>query len=685
MSLIKATKTFDYYDDNGYPARKVFISPSVEFGEVVTGHSNIIINPEELRTAPQGDNGAGYIFSDLLTVTRSYDSYYFDKDSAFNYFEKLAGSLGYDPISFAAKLAEDIGAEIARNQPSGSMRLTDLPDYTSESQALWGADPQYVRPIIIVNYSGNQFNPSDFSRLVNVYIQFRVGGLCAFDNETGLWNMEGASSIIAQAFCIGKYNQDFFRTAISRVLSSLSCLYLKPAAGFGVLGGDPTWTFVRGGDFAQKVWVFGFMANDSYFCPEIGAINAIMPLRGNYSYGYNTTPFWDVGGDVPPDPPEPEPEPEPYPPTPPIPPTPDPPVPVDPVDPVPEPDDPPIGGADIGFMSIYNPDRSTLKRIAAQFWDPNALQAIKQYFTDPIDSIIGLSIVPVAPVTRAAEAVVIGLYNTHVGAPVVTTEYATHNCGSVYIPKFFNSYLDYDPYTKYQLYLPYIGEVELNADEITSKTITIKYKCNVVTGDCVALVMIGNNVFGTFNGNFSRQVPITAANYGAIISAAVNVATTAATVGVGVIGSQLTGEAIAENAISPKTQEITASGAIRATGAEVAAMNTAASGASSLVNNVMSAKASYKKSGNVGQGAGQISVRTPFITVTRPNLTLPENIDQASQSSLRRYVGYPTNKIGPLSSFHGLTVVESCQLNSQHATDGEIAEALEIMKGGVIL
>lgn len=392
---------------------------------------------------------------------------------------------------------------------------------------------------------------------------------------------------------------------------------------------------------------------------------------------------WYDGSEV--DPEDPWDTPEPYPPTPPNPPTPDPPVPVDPVDPIPEPEDPPIGGTDIGFMSVYSPDRSTLKHIAEQFWNPTALQAIKQYFTDPIDAIIGLSIVPVLPETRSPEAVVIGMYNTHVGAPVVTTEYATHNCGSVYIPKFFNSYLDYDPYTKYQLYLPYIGEVELNADEITSKTITIKYKCNVVTGDCVALVMIGNNVFGTFNGNFSRQVPITAANYGAIISSAVNVATTAATVGVGVIGSQLTGEAIAENAVKGSTKELTSSGAIRATGAEVAAMNTAASGTASLVNNVMSAKATYKKSGNVGQGAGQISVRTPFITITRPNLTLPENIDQASQSSLRRYVGYPSNKIGRLSSFHGLTVVEACKLSSQHATDGEIAEALEIMKGGVIL
>lgn len=684
MSLIRATKSFDYFDSDGYPARKVFISPSVEFGEVVTGHNNIIINPEELKTLPQGDNGAGYIFSDLLTVTKSYESYYFGRDSAFNYFDRLAGVLGYDTISFAAKLAEDIGTEIARNQGSGTMRLTDLPDYTSKSQALWGADPQYVRPIIIVNYSGNQFNPSDFSRQVNVYVQFRIGGLCTFDDETDLWNMEGASSIIAQAFCIGKYNQDFFRTAISRVLSSLSCLYLKPAAGFGVLGGDPTWTFVRGGDFAQKVWVFGFMANDQYFCPEIGAINAIMPLRGNYSYGYNTTPFWEISGDVPPEPPEPEPEPDPYPPVDPIPPSPDPPVPVDPVDPVPEPDDPPLGACGLGLISVYNPTASDLRRIGSALWNDNILSIINRFFKHPLEAVIGLSIIPVTPQTGSPKKVMFGIWNSQVSVPRVTSDYVTYDCGTVYIPKFFNSYLDYDPYTKYQLYLPYVGEIPLNADEITSKRIGIKYKCNVINGDCVALIMIGTNVIAQYNGNFQRPIPMSQANYDAIVQAGAGVATAGiALAAAGAGAASMTGAVAAGHTM--KNGELNAAGQIRQAGIDARMTTAGANAMSSTLNSVMNGKMNYNKSGAMSQGSGQISVQFPFITITRPNLTLPEGTDQASRSALRRYIGYPANKYGPLSSFHGLTIVEQCQLSSQHATDGEIAEALGILKGGVIL
>lgn len=679
MGLRRYEKEFDTWAGN--VAKKIKItSPVVSENVPYTIYQNIVRG--DIKQDPLGISSY-WQWNIMPSVPKIQNPYFWDNDHTFNLADKMISGTQYNDISaFVKAFASIIFAQLITTSESFSTRFDsrDYVEFSSKMQACFGLpnSGSFTVPYLTAVVGAGMVVPSE-KRSVEFYIQFHMSGAQTFNNNTGLWSkvdnsvayLAGASGITDAYFIPTEFSDtiDFFINSISEIDALPGTSPVYSGNGFAYTATSSTW-----------VWFWY-------------RINANTPMLDSIGYssllGFQTSGIWPSGwnrdGDIDPTPPDPDPDPEPYPPTPPIPPTPDPPVPVDPTDPIPEPDDPPIGGTDIGFMSIYNPDRSTLKHIASQFWDPTALEAIKQYFTNPMDSIIGLSIVPVAPVTGATEAVVIGLYNTHVGAPVVTTEYATHNCGSVYIPKFFNSYLDYDPYTKYQLYLPYIGEVELNADEITSKTITIKYKCNVVTGDCVALVMIGSNVFGTFNGNLSRQVPITAANYGDIISAAVNVATTAATVGVGVIGSQLTGEAIAENAVKGSTSELTSSGAIRATGAETAAMHTAATGAASLVNNVMSAKATYKKSGNVGQGAGQISVRTPFITITRPNLTLPENIDQASQSSLRRYVGYPTNKIGRLSSFSGLTVVEACKLSSQHATDGEIAEALEIMRGGVIL
>lgn len=672
MGLKRFSGEFSYRK-NGQTKNVTVISPVVEEYSTV----NII---QSIIWYPYNERHGGGQWTNSPTFSRYAIPYYWSDDNDFDLSAKMIEGTSFSTFTDLVEAFTTLALSEFETMAAFDKTLDsrDYPQFCSQEQGCFGTrnSSAFTMPYITIRVAGSAIS-AQLTRTGSVWFEFLLGSAGVFDEETGKWPKTGGWRLNIQWTSNTPYNSSEIETTKICFINDSIKVKTMPGVAPGITAGGTQFYY---GNPGNAVWPWFRVDENDVIMDCVGLLGVL----SYYPYAMQgVTCPWNSSGEL--EPTDPWDTPEPYPPTPPIPPTPDPPVPVDPVDPIPEPDDPPIGGADVGFMSIYSPDRSTLKHIAEQFWNPTALQAIKQYFTDPIDAVIGLSVVPVRPETRSAEAVVIGMYNTHVGAPVVTTEYTTHNCGSVYIPKFFNSYLDYDPYTKYQLYLPFIGEVELNADEITSKTITIKYKCNVVTGDCVALVMIGNNVFGTFNGNFSRQVPITAANYGAIISSAVNIATTAATVGVGVVGSQLTGEAIAENAVKASTSELTSSGAIRATGAEVAAMNTAASGTASLVNNVMSAKATYTKSGNVGQGAGQISVRTPYLTITRPNLTLPENTDQASQSSLRRYVGYASNKIGRLSSFHGLTVVEACRLSSQHATDGEIAEALEIMRGGVIL
>ncbi len=115
------------------------------------------------------------------------------------------------------------------------------------------------------------------------------------------------------------------------------------------------------------------------------------------------------------------------------------------------------------------------------------------------------------------------------------------------------------------------------------------------------------------------------------------------------------------------------------------ASTAAVNGVASTLNNVASMKLGYKHAGKIGQGAAQLSVQKPFFTVSRPNLSLPEGIDGARNSSQKRYTGYPANYIDELRNFHGFTIVEECQLNMLGATDVEIAEAAEILKGGAYL
>ena len=71
----------------------------------------------------------------------------------------------------------------------------------------------------------------------------------------------------------------------------------------------------------------------------------------------------------------------------------------------------------------------------------------------------------------------------------LTNGYKTHfNLGTYTFTPHFNSFLDYSPYTKYELYLPYCGFVDMDATEYTGKTISIDYILDYTQGSCLAVV-----------------------------------------------------------------------------------------------------------------------------------------------------------------------------------------------------
>ena len=71
----------------------------------------------------------------------------------------------------------------------------------------------------------------------------------------------------------------------------------------------------------------------------------------------------------------------------------------------------------------------------------------------------------------------------------LTDGYKTHfNLGTYTFTPYFNNFLDYTPYTKYELYLPYCGFVDMDATEYTGKTISIDYILDYTQGSCLAVV-----------------------------------------------------------------------------------------------------------------------------------------------------------------------------------------------------
>lgn len=332
---------------------------------------------------------------------------------------------------------------------------------------------------------------------------------------------------------------------------------------------------------------------------------------------------------------------------------------------------PTLSGSGVGLFTIFNPTASQLAELGKKLWNPTALQAIKQYFSSPMETILGLGIIPVQPRQGSAKNILLGVYDTEISCTTVSSDYVIKDCGSISINRYYGSYLDYDPYTRISLYLPYIGEIQIDPDEVMQSVLGVQYYVNVVTGDCVAIVTSDGSIVYTAAGNCIRQLPIGQTDYSNIINTAVSAVSTIATAVAGGSAASSVGNAVAGAAKSEAGKKVAEARASSQLVQEGVGAGT------SLINQVMQSKMRYNHAGSIGVGSGQLSYQKPYLTIERPNLDLADNY--------KSFVGYPCNETMQLSHCSGFTQIESCKLSVSGATDGELTEILAFLTEGVII
>lgn len=316
----------------------------------------------------------------------------------------------------------------------------------------------------------------------------------------------------------------------------------------------------------------------------------------------------------------------------------------------PTPDTPPIfggGGSATGLANLYNPTLAQVKQFSRWLWGSDGLNLdqLKKLLQDPMQAIIGLHVMYATPTTGANRDIQVGYINSGVQSKIVTEQYTEIDCGTVTIKEYFGDARDYSPYTQVYCYLPFIGIVELNADDVVNSTLGIKYKIDVLTGCCLAQLTVKkyglNAVLYTYTGNCAVQMPITSGNYlstvssllGAVVSGAAAVAT---------------GGALAPVAIG-------------------AAANAMGGGA----------RASVAMSGSLGSNAGAMGIRKPYLIIKR--------VESADANGYNEFYGYPTNKRVNLSQLTGYVRVKEINLSGTNATEDEQNEIVSLLKEGVIL
>lgn len=293
------------------------------------------------------------------------------------------------------------------------------------------------------------------------------------------------------------------------------------------------------------------------------------------------------------------------------------------------------------LFTLYHVTPSQLNSLADYLWSTLPIDAFKKLFSSPADSLISLVGYPVSVKHGGAKNIKIGYADSGVASNVITDYVQEFNLGSINVPAYYNNFLDNNPYTKVSIYLPFIGSCNLDADLVIGSTLGIKYRIEMLTGNCMALITVtsinGSYPIYQFNGNVAMQFPLSAGSYGSLYR---NILTT----GVSVAGAIATKGASTSLAI--------------------------ASGA----NTVIGSKADISKSGNAGGSAGYCGILQPYVIVERPVTDIPSNYSY--------YNGTVTNVTTTIGTLNGYCEMESVDVDSVTCTESEKAMLTDLLLTG---
>lgn len=310
-----------------------------------------------------------------------------------------------------------------------------------------------------------------------------------------------------------------------------------------------------------------------------------------------------------------------------------------------------------GFLKSYLMTQAQLDKICSALYSDTLLDVIKSSFVNPLDFIVSLMVFPTNPDVGATEnlrfgkwiasaaAGVIGALGVDITGSRLSSEFKKIDFGTLQIPENWGNFLDYSQ-TSIELYLPFIGSVNIDVAECMGGSINVQYTIDFFTGMCVANVLcersfplpsgkfIPNRAQHAYQGNCAIQIPLSAADYGSMVGSLIN----ACTQGISNPAAGFAG--IASDAI-----------------------------AGGLRPNISS-------KGNIVANSGFCSVLYPYVRITRPITAEPD--------SYQEVMGYPSYINTALGQCTGLCICDEIDLKGvTGATEEELNRIRQLCKDGV--
>ena len=317
-----------------------------------------------------------------------------------------------------------------------------------------------------------------------------------------------------------------------------------------------------------------------------------------------------------------------------------------------------------GLVSVYNPTYAELTSFSQWLWVTYADATIDKIWNNPFDGIISLHELYATPNKGARKYIKSGFLVSPVDSITIPNRYTEIDCGTAIFPEFYGNYLDYSPYSKALCYLPFIGIVELNVDDIVGHTVNITYHVDSYSGACIALINCVNDrssgVLYQFSGNCSVQLPIAGGSQAAIKAAQISAGAYQNAYHIAGLAGLAGGVASGIGSLLSLNLGGALSGAVNGIGSY---MSNQAQGQAAAVSQTVSAKSSVQHSGQFGESFGAMGNKKPYMILKRPV--------QVQVPNYQSEYGYPAHKYVNISECTGYIRCRGVHVLSARATDTE--------------
>ena len=234
-----------------------------------------------------------------------------------------------------------------------------------------------------------------------------------------------------------------------------------------------------------------------------------------------------------------------------------------------------------------------------------------------------------------------------------------YNMGSITIPyrAAEQSFLDLEPYTSVSAYLPYIGTVSLQANDVVGYTITCTYIVDLTTGMCTGILDNSTDTIYIGTGKIGVDISVSGND---ILTQSEKMASSVLGVASGAISNVLS--------LGASVADVNVAGAASAMTSAVTDLATSAIGIANSKRGIP------ETVGSASGFGGGYTHQAPYIRVQRPAVSIPGKYGHD--------VGYVCNRSYTIGTLSGYTVCSNPDLSGIPATSAELDMIRSLLMSG---